>query len=69
MVYHDGNNSMLSLLLQAQFNTKNDNAREYYQHLIESIVDGLRQTAARGTAAYDSAYLDKLRDILKKRDK
>lgn len=61
MVFHDGNNSMLFLLLKAQLSTRNDNAKKYYQFLIDSLVVGLQYTARNGFF-YDEKYLATLRE-------
>lgn len=61
MVFHDGNNSMLFLLLKAQLATTNDNAKEYYQVLIDGLVVGLQYTARNGFF-YDEKYLAVLRE-------
>jgi len=48
MLFHCGNNSMMYNLLRAENTSQNSSAKEYYRHLIESVIAGLQETAAHG---------------------
>lgn len=60
LVFHDGNHSMLYSLIEAEMTTKNDDAKNYYQHLIEVVMSGLQKTSRPGFE-YTIDFLSELR--------